>query len=148
MNPFKSLLAWIAGPFKPEVPQMNITASTLVLLVGATLQLVASEAAIFESSDTNIATVDAGGTVTAVAAGTVVITATSPNDANNTSQVSLSITAAPEAAAPVPVPAAAPATAPAPDAVNTDVLKKFLLALGHDIESDWDLLVKLAKKVV
>jgi hypothetical protein len=149
MNFFKSLLAWIAKPFYPEDPQMNITTLASVLIVGATVQLVASEAAVFESSDNAVATVDATGLVTAVAPGAVAITATSPNDVNNTSLVNLSITAAPEAVAALPVAAAAaaPAVAPAPSRDVIQVLEGILIALGHELPACWAEAAALAKKV-
>lgn len=153
MNFFKLLLAWIAKPFYPEEPQMNITTLASVLIVGATMQLVASEAAIFESSDTTVATVDATGLVTAVSPGAVAITATSPNDANNTSQVSLSITAAPEAVVNnVTIigtdgpKASVPAETPARDVIQ--VLEGILTAMGHEIPVCWAEAAALAKKAV
>ncbi|MDI2595009.1 Ig-like domain-containing protein [Pseudomonas sp. 681] len=148
MNFFKSLLAWIAKPFYPEDPLMNITTLASVLIVGATMQLVASEAAVFESSDTAVATVDATGLVTAVAPGSVAITATSPNDVNNTSLVNLSITAAPEAVTALPVASAAPAVAPAPSRDVIQVLEGILIALGHELPACWAEAAALAKKVV
>jgi hypothetical protein len=153
MNFFKLLLARIAKPFYPEEPQMNITTLASVLIVGATMQLVASEAAIFESSDTTVATVDATGLVTAVSPGAVAITATSPNDANNTSQVSLSITAAPEAVVNnVTIigtdghKASVPAETPSRDVIQ--VLEGILTALGHELPVFWDEAVALAKKAL
>lgn len=40
---------------------------------------------------------------------------------------------------------AAPA---APAELNVDTLKALLLALGHDIEADWEHLIALAKKAI
>ncbi|MGS0735554.1 hypothetical protein ACVBEG_03110 [Pseudomonas sp. GG8] len=35
-----------------------------------------------------------------------------------------------------------------PTELNTDTLKALLLALGHDVEADWEHLVALAKKAI
>lgn len=54
---------------------------------------------------------------------------------------------APAPAMPLPV-AAAPVAPIAPTpVVRTGVLKSLLIAMGHDVEADWDHLVALASKV-
>ena len=143
MNPFKSLLAWIAAPFKIEIPQMNITAPATALLVGATMQLTASESSGFTSSDSSVATVDSAGLVAGVAAGSVTITAISLSDATQTAALGLTVTA---------MVAVGSADVDDPKkgepAVNTEVLKKLLSFMGHDVEHCWDEMIALAKKVL
>lgn len=42
----------------------------------------------------------------------------------------------------------APADQPAVVATDTDKLKALLIAIGHDIEAEWDHLIALAKKAL
>lgn len=131
---------------------MNITAPAYSLTVGATLQLVANEAAIFDSSDSTVATVDAAGVVTAIAPGVVSITAASPNDGNNTSAVNLSVTAVSEALAVNNITIVGndgnKASFPEPSRDVIQVLEGILTALGHELPPFWAEAAALAKKVV
>lgn len=132
---------------------MNLTALATAFAVGATLQLTASEASGFTTSNPAIATVDSNGLVTGLTAGPVTITAISLSDATQTASLDLAVTAA---VAPASIalaePAADAAKAAAPGtvipAVSTDTLKMILSALGHDLEAVWDDAVALAKKAL
>jgi len=108
---FKSMFAWFAGLFTPEVKTMNLSASLTALIVGATAQLTASEGATFASGNPAVLTVDANGLVTAVGAGSASIVATSTADAAQTASVTFTVTAAALAVAVAAVEPAAPTAA-------------------------------------
>lgn len=139
MKFLKSLLAWIAKPKSTEEKTMNLTALATALSVASTLQLTASEASGYTTSDSSVATVDTNGLVTGVAAGSVVITAINLSDATQTATLDLTVTA---------VVTAEPAAPVVPATVNTDVLKKLLSFMGHELDYCWDEVVALARKAL
>lgn len=112
---------------------MNILKPSDVLTVGATFDLAAGQALReITSSDPSIASVSGAGVVTAVAPGYATITATDLDGSQDTADID--------------VVAVAVVVAPT-DVVNVDKLKALLIALGHDVEAEWSILVKLAAKM-
>lgn len=93
-------------PSSPAVLDVRITDDGVTLEVGATAALDwtvevrggADASVTWSSDDTSIATVDAGGVVTAVAIGTVTITVTSVADPEKTDSVTVTVTDAPSVA--------------------------------------------------
>jgi hypothetical protein len=75
-------------------PPFTITGAPVTAVqVGQTVQLQASEAATWQSSNASVATVDGSGLVTAVGAGTASITATSTADVDKKASVTITVTA-------------------------------------------------------
>jgi hypothetical protein len=77
----------------PNNPLTISGAPVTAIQVGAKVQLQASEAASWASSNATVASVDASGLVTANAAGTASITATATADANKKASVTITVTA-------------------------------------------------------
>lgn len=78
---------------QPNNPLTISGAPVTAIQVGAKVQLQASEAASWASSNATVASVDASGLVTANAAGTASITATATADANKKASVTITVTA-------------------------------------------------------
>ena len=86
VSPFSQRALFV--PTEPTVTAVDVTPATATVAAGSTLPLsvavtttgFAPQTVTFESSDTDVATVDAKGVVTAVAAGSATITATSTFD--------------------------------------------------------------------
>jgi hypothetical protein len=79
-----------------QSPPLTVSgAPVTAIAVGARVQLQASEPVSWASSNTAVATVDATGLVTAVAAGTASITATATADATKKASVTITVTAPP-----------------------------------------------------
>jgi len=77
----------------PNNPLVITGAPVTAVSVGAKVQLQSSEAATWTSSASNVASVDATGLVTAVAAGTASITATATADVNKKASVTITVVA-------------------------------------------------------
>ena len=79
---------------EPPPPAFAISGAPVTAVqVGAKIQLSATEAATWASSAANVASVDGNGLVTAVAAGTASITATSTVDVSRHASVTITVTA-------------------------------------------------------
>ncbi|HEX6314741.1 MAG TPA: Ig-like domain-containing protein [Gemmatimonadaceae bacterium] len=78
---------------EPTPPFAISGAPVTAIQVGATVQLQATEAATWQTSNASVATVDGSGLVTAVGAGTASITATSTADVDRKASVTITVTA-------------------------------------------------------
>ena len=96
-SPFANACLFMPGT--PAVSGVTVTPTTATLAVGATVNLVptvavtnfGSKAVVYTSSDEDVATVDASGTVTAIGAGSATITATSVQDSTKTATATITV---------------------------------------------------------
>jgi hypothetical protein len=91
---FKTIRAWFAGLFTKKEKTMSLTASSSILIVGATAQITASFAATYVSDTPAVLTVDANGLVTAVSEGSATVTATYASDATKSETITFTVAAA------------------------------------------------------
>ena len=99
-DPSRSATATVTVTAEPTVLSVTVDPAEAALLVGDTVDLTAtvvvtgglSQDVTWTSNDPDVATVDAGGTVTAAAAGTAVVTATSDADPSVSGSATVTVT--------------------------------------------------------
>lgn len=106
---------------------MNIMKPTSPLMVGDAFDMSATDFLSLLSSDPRVVTVSPVGVVTAIGAGDATVTATGTDGSQEVVEFAV--------------------MAVQVESVHIDKLKALLIALGHDVEAEWAILVKLATKL-